>query len=150
MHLFCQLSTKVRFLLRKSYVSAYINRFSKNGLNIKQLQSGSVEIRKLKCSIYEMCLKVFSTKYCTLEQKRQCLETIINNGKNIRPCKQHQKPHPDHAERSKRRGLPLKPLPTTLRLTARKKNFSATTKQGQVHEAAPEGAGRGRRRVQAS
>ena len=55
---------------------------------------GDVDIGKIKCSFYEVFLKVILTKCCTVEQeKQQFLKTHVNNSKKQPKDQQkHQKP----------------------------------------------------------
>ena len=55
---------------------------------------GGVDIGKIKCSFYEVFLKVILTKCCTVEQKkRRFLKTHVNSSKKrARTLSKHQKP----------------------------------------------------------
>ena len=64
---------------------------------------GGVDIGKIKCSFYEVFLKVILTKCCTVERKKwQFLKTHVNNSKKrARGHKKQSKTIKTHANNSK-------------------------------------------------
>ena len=64
---------------------------------------GGVDIGKIKCSFYEVFLKVILTKCCTVEQKKwQFLKTHVNSSKKrTRHHKKRSKTIKTHANNSK-------------------------------------------------